>query len=177
MIAYAQNNDSAEKAPKPTMADAQKLAQMISSDKVKLKAYCDMGKLQEQMEQAATRKRTTTQFGDDEHRLQEQPSLMVRSLLVPDETPDDGGRVTFPKPVERQGRHMRLSSPQRVKLRAKGYDQQRRKGLNSIHGPTECFQARGIAPMRVLEIIDHMRMPRCARCERGVAPCSRRDAR
>jgi hypothetical protein len=56
MIAYAQNNDSAEKAPKPTMADAQKLAQMISSDKAKLKAYCDMGKLQEQMEQADQKK-------------------------------------------------------------------------------------------------------------------------
>ena len=56
MIAYAQNNNSAEKAPKPTMADAQKLAQMISSDKVKLKAYCDMGKLQEQMEQADQKK-------------------------------------------------------------------------------------------------------------------------
>ena len=56
MIAYAQNNDSAEKAPKPTPADAQKLAQMISSDKAKLKAYCDMGKLQEQMEQADQKK-------------------------------------------------------------------------------------------------------------------------
>ena len=56
MIAYAQNNNSAEKAPKPTMADAQKLAQMISSDKAKLKAYCDMGKLQEQMEQADQKK-------------------------------------------------------------------------------------------------------------------------
>ena len=56
IIAYAQNNNSAEKAPKPTMADAQKLAQMISSDKAKLKAYCDMGKLQEQMEQADQKK-------------------------------------------------------------------------------------------------------------------------
>jgi hypothetical protein len=56
MIACAQNNDSAEKAPKPTPADAQKLAQMISSDKAKLKAYCDMGKLQEQMEQADQKK-------------------------------------------------------------------------------------------------------------------------
>ena len=37
-------------------ADAQKLAQMISSDKAKLKAYCDMGKLQEQMEQADQKK-------------------------------------------------------------------------------------------------------------------------
>jgi hypothetical protein len=56
MIAYAQNNDSVEKGPKPTMADAQKLAQMISGDKAKLKAYCDLGKLQEQMEQADQKK-------------------------------------------------------------------------------------------------------------------------
>ncbi len=56
MIAYAQNNDSTEKAPKPTMADAQKLVQMIGSDKAKLKAYCDIGKLQEQMEQADQKK-------------------------------------------------------------------------------------------------------------------------
>jgi hypothetical protein len=56
MIAYAQNNDSAEKVPKPTTADAQKLAQIISGDKTKLKAYCDLGKLQEQMEQADQKK-------------------------------------------------------------------------------------------------------------------------
>jgi hypothetical protein len=56
MIAYAQKDGSAAKAPKPTMADAQKLVQMISSDKAKLKAYCDLGKLQEQMEQAEQKK-------------------------------------------------------------------------------------------------------------------------
>src|SRR5277367_830692 len=52
MMAYAQQDDPAAGAPKPTVADAQKLAQMISSDKAKLKAYCDMGTLQQQMEQA-----------------------------------------------------------------------------------------------------------------------------
>lgn len=56
MMAYAQQDDPAAGAPKPTVADAQKLAQMISSDKAKLKAYCDMGKLQEQMEQADQKK-------------------------------------------------------------------------------------------------------------------------
>ena len=40
------------RVPKPTIADAQKLVQMIGSDKAKLKAYCDIGKLQEQMEGA-----------------------------------------------------------------------------------------------------------------------------
>jgi hypothetical protein len=57
MIAYAQKDDS-EAPPKPTMADAQKLVQMISSDKAKLKAYCDLGKLQDQMEQAEQKKDT-----------------------------------------------------------------------------------------------------------------------
>jgi|SRR5271155_4567587 len=52
MIAYAQKDGSAGEAPKPTMADAQKLVQMVSSDPAKLKVYCDMGKLQEQMRQA-----------------------------------------------------------------------------------------------------------------------------
>jgi hypothetical protein len=56
MIAYAQKDGSAAKAPKPTVADGQKLVQMISSDKAKLKAYCDLGKLQEQMEQAEQKK-------------------------------------------------------------------------------------------------------------------------
>jgi hypothetical protein len=56
MIAHAQKDGPAANAPKPTLADAQKLVQTISSDKAKLKAYCDMGKLQEQMEQADQKK-------------------------------------------------------------------------------------------------------------------------
>ena len=43
---------SANQAPKPTVADAQKLVQTISSDKTKLQAYCELGKLQDQMEKA-----------------------------------------------------------------------------------------------------------------------------
>ena len=39
-----------------TVADAQKLIQTISSDPAKLKVYCDMGKLQEQVEQAQQKK-------------------------------------------------------------------------------------------------------------------------
>jgi hypothetical protein len=56
-VAYAQQN---QPAPKPTMADVQKLVQMISGDKAKLKAYCDIGKLQEQMDQAEQKKDTKT---------------------------------------------------------------------------------------------------------------------
>ena len=50
--ASGQTDGADTKVPKPTIADAQKLVQMIGSDKAKLKAYCDIGKLQEQMEGA-----------------------------------------------------------------------------------------------------------------------------
>jgi len=49
--AYAQQDAPEGDAPKLTMADVQKLVQSIAADKVKLKAYCDMGQIQEQMEQ------------------------------------------------------------------------------------------------------------------------------
>jgi hypothetical protein len=53
MVAFAQKDGPpADKAPKPTVADAQKLVQTITGDKAKLKAYCDIGKLQEEMEKA-----------------------------------------------------------------------------------------------------------------------------
>jgi hypothetical protein len=52
VAASVQTDGANTKVPKPTIADVQKLVQMISSDKAKLKAYCDIGKLQEQMESA-----------------------------------------------------------------------------------------------------------------------------
>jgi hypothetical protein len=59
-VAHAQQNSPPANAPKPTMADVQKLVQAIGSDKAKVKAYCDIGKLQEQMEQAEQKKDTKT---------------------------------------------------------------------------------------------------------------------
>ena len=52
MIAYVRKDGPAAEAPKLTMTDVQKLFQTISSDPAKLKDYRDMGKLQEQMQQA-----------------------------------------------------------------------------------------------------------------------------
>ena len=54
---FAQKN---EPPPKPTVEDAQKVVQAISSDKDKLQAYCELGKLQEQMEEAEAKKDTKT---------------------------------------------------------------------------------------------------------------------
>ena len=56
MVALAQKDGDANKAPKPTVADVQKLVQMISADKAKLKAYCEIGKLQDEMEKADQKK-------------------------------------------------------------------------------------------------------------------------
>ena len=40
------------KIPKPTKADAQNVVQIITSDKVKAQAYCDLGKLFDQIQVA-----------------------------------------------------------------------------------------------------------------------------
>jgi hypothetical protein len=52
IVALAQKDDPARQASKPTLEDAQKVVQAIGNDKNKLQAYCDLGKLQEQMEKA-----------------------------------------------------------------------------------------------------------------------------
>jgi hypothetical protein len=52
VLDWRKKDEPATKAPMRTVEDAQKLVRTISSDRAKLKAYCDMGKLQEQMDQA-----------------------------------------------------------------------------------------------------------------------------
>jgi hypothetical protein len=58
LAAYAQQNGPAAKAPKTNMADVQKLVQTINADKAKVQAYCDMGKVLAQMDQAEQKKDT-----------------------------------------------------------------------------------------------------------------------
>jgi hypothetical protein len=48
-LAFGQQGGSPPKVPKPTKADVQKVAQIISSDKAKLQSYCDSKKLYDQM--------------------------------------------------------------------------------------------------------------------------------
>jgi hypothetical protein len=61
-LAFAQQSSSQSKAPKPTKADAQKVAQIVSSDKAKLQAYCDSKKLYDQM--AAAYKKNDSKTAD-----------------------------------------------------------------------------------------------------------------
>jgi hypothetical protein len=60
IVAFAQKDDPANRPPKPTVEDAQKVVQTISSDKNKLQAYCELGRLQEQMEEAEEKNDTKT---------------------------------------------------------------------------------------------------------------------
>ena len=48
----AQAQQAPSNAPKATNADAQRVVKMISSDKAKSQAYCDMTKIGDQIEQA-----------------------------------------------------------------------------------------------------------------------------
>jgi hypothetical protein len=50
-LAQAQKDGPAAAVPKPTVAEAQKVVQTIGGDKSKLQAYCDLGKLNDQMAQ------------------------------------------------------------------------------------------------------------------------------
>jgi len=52
LLVHAQQGGPSSNAPKPTKADAQKVVQIISKDKAKTQAYCDMSKLYEQMQTA-----------------------------------------------------------------------------------------------------------------------------
>jgi hypothetical protein len=50
--AFAQGQGGAQpKAPKPSKAQVQQVVQSVINDKVKLQAYCNLGKLQQQMSQ------------------------------------------------------------------------------------------------------------------------------
>ena len=52
IVGFAQVDDPVDHAPKPTLADVQSVVQTISNDKAKLQAYCELGKLRDEMEKA-----------------------------------------------------------------------------------------------------------------------------
>jgi hypothetical protein len=56
VIAFAQEQSPTKTAPKPTIAQVRKFVREISSNKAKLKAYCDVNQLDEQIVEAERRK-------------------------------------------------------------------------------------------------------------------------
>jgi hypothetical protein len=61
-LAFARQGGPPSKVPKPTRADAQKVAQIISSDKAKSQSYCESKKLYDQM--AAAYKKNDSKTAD-----------------------------------------------------------------------------------------------------------------
>ena len=59
-LAYARQGGPQPTVPKPTTADAQKVVELISSDKVKTQAYCDLNKLEGQVKAAEQKNDTKT---------------------------------------------------------------------------------------------------------------------
>jgi hypothetical protein len=72
-LAHAQQ--SGPQPTKPTKADAQKVVQTITSDKVKTQAYCDLTKLEGQVKAADQKNETTTLEA-----LSKQAGLLVDEL-------------------------------------------------------------------------------------------------
>ena len=63
IVAFAQKEEPTDQAPKPTVADAQKVVEMISNDTGKLQTYCEIGKLEDEMANAEEAKDTKTVEG------------------------------------------------------------------------------------------------------------------
>ena len=51
-VAAVGQDEPTNQTPKPTSADVQHLAEIISSDRSKLRAYCELGKLHDETRQA-----------------------------------------------------------------------------------------------------------------------------
>ena len=60
VLAPAQQGGPQPTVPKPTKADAQKVVQIITSDKVKTQAYCDLNKLEGEVKAADQKNETTS---------------------------------------------------------------------------------------------------------------------
>jgi hypothetical protein len=59
-LAHAQQSGPQPTVPKPTKADAQNVVQIITSDKVKTQAHCDLTKLEGQVKAAEEKNDTKT---------------------------------------------------------------------------------------------------------------------
>jgi hypothetical protein len=59
-LAHAQQGGPQPNVPKPTKADAQNVVQIVTTDKVKTQAYCDLTKLYDQLQAAEQKNDTKT---------------------------------------------------------------------------------------------------------------------
>ena len=74
-LAHAEQSGPQPTVPKPTKADAENVVQIITSDKMKTQAYCDLTELEDQVKAAAEKSDTTTLEG-----LSKQAEALIEKL-------------------------------------------------------------------------------------------------
>jgi hypothetical protein len=100
VIATAQSDNPTVTVPKPTIADVQKVVQTISSDKTKLRAYCDIGKLQDQIRRAQEKNDTKAldfldaKIGSLEQQIGPEYAKVIEGLAEVDPNSAEGWKFT-----------------------------------------------------------------------------------
>jgi len=95
--------------PKPTPADVQRVVMTISADKAKVQAYCDMGKLDDQMAEAEQKKdqKKLEELGKQQDDLAqklgpEYTALMTKLEQIDPSTPDGQKLSAAFDPLDKQ---------------------------------------------------------------------------
>jgi mevalonate kinase len=87
-------------AQKPTRADAQKVFEIISGNEVKAQIFCDIGKLGDEIEQAAGKKDTKTadelrrQIDDLGRKLGPEYAALMNGIQNVDPESEDGQQIS-----------------------------------------------------------------------------------
>ena len=95
-VVFAQKDEPTDQAPKPTLADAQKVVQLISNDESKLQTYCELGKLEDEIakaEEATTNTKDVEALVSKAEALEEQIGPEYVKLV-------EGLELIAPKSVE-----------------------------------------------------------------------------
>ena len=98
-VAAVGQEEPTNETPEPTLADVQHLAEIISSDKSKLRAYCELGKLHDETRQAVEYNDTnaiaavTTKTNAFERQLGPEYDKVFSGLDQIDFSSDDGQQI------------------------------------------------------------------------------------
>jgi hypothetical protein len=98
-VAQAKQGETPPTAPRPTMAQVQKVVQIISNNKTKLQQYCDIAKLDLRIAQAKLRNDTNTlevlikQADDLAEKIGPEYVMMMQGLLQVEENSSEGVQI------------------------------------------------------------------------------------
>ena len=98
-VAAVGQDEPTNQTPKPTLEDVQHLAEMISGDKSKLRAYCELGKLNDETRQAVEYNDTNAiaavaaKTDDFERQLGPEYDEVLNGIDQIDFSSDEGQRV------------------------------------------------------------------------------------